>query len=149
MGNFQSQPVTTASTDYSAIREQFKALASIISQYQRLQVSPHEATISRGLVAADPPRMTLWAADRLLITCSTCSLLHAVLWSVKNSDAPKLCVTHQVSMHSVVSLRTPAAYHLYGAHDSRLCNDYPFCGKSPLPSKHVLMQALNAMAMLI
>ena len=39
MGNFQSQPATTASTDYSAIREQFKTLASIISQYQRLQVT--------------------------------------------------------------------------------------------------------------
>ena len=39
MGNFQSQPATTASTDYSAIRENFKTLGSIISQYQRLQVS--------------------------------------------------------------------------------------------------------------
>ena len=38
MGNFQSQPATTASTDYTLIREQFKSLANIISQYQRLQV---------------------------------------------------------------------------------------------------------------
>ncbi|KAL3143406.1 hypothetical protein ABBQ38_002229 [Trebouxia sp. C0009 RCD-2024] len=37
MGNFQSQPAPTASTDYSAIRENFKTLGSIISQYQRLQ----------------------------------------------------------------------------------------------------------------
>ena len=38
MGNFSSQPVTTASTDYAAIKEQFKSLANIISQYPRLQV---------------------------------------------------------------------------------------------------------------
>ena len=38
MGNFQSQPATTASTDYSVIREQFKSLATVISQYQHLQV---------------------------------------------------------------------------------------------------------------
>ena len=38
MGNFQSQPATTASTDYAAIRDQFKSLAGIISQYHRLQV---------------------------------------------------------------------------------------------------------------
>ncbi|KAL3133858.1 hypothetical protein ABBQ32_008325 [Trebouxia sp. C0010 RCD-2024] len=37
MGNFQSQPAPTASTDYSALRENFKTLGSIISQYQRLQ----------------------------------------------------------------------------------------------------------------
>ena len=40
MGDFQSQPVTTASTDYSTIKDQFKTLANIISQYQRLQVKP-------------------------------------------------------------------------------------------------------------
>ena len=45
MGNFQSQPATTASTDYIAIREQFKTLANIIGQYQRLQVS-----IRKGLL---------------------------------------------------------------------------------------------------
>lgn len=39
MGNFSSQPTTTASTDYSAIKEQFKSLANIIVQYPRLQVS--------------------------------------------------------------------------------------------------------------
>ena len=38
MGNFQSQPATTASTDYTVIREQFKSLANVISRYQRLQV---------------------------------------------------------------------------------------------------------------
>lgn len=38
MGNFQSQPATTASTDYTLIREQFKSLADVISRYQRLQV---------------------------------------------------------------------------------------------------------------
>ncbi len=38
MGNFQSQPATTASTDYTLIREQFKSLANVISRYQRLQV---------------------------------------------------------------------------------------------------------------
>ena len=38
MGNFQSQPATTGNTDYSVIKENFKALARIISQYQRLQV---------------------------------------------------------------------------------------------------------------
>ncbi|KAL0045501.1 hypothetical protein WJX82_008463 [Trebouxia sp. C0006] len=37
MGNFQSQPATTASTDYTLIREQFKSLANVISRYQRLQ----------------------------------------------------------------------------------------------------------------
>lgn len=37
MGNFQSQPATTGNTDYSTIKENFKALARIISQYQRLQ----------------------------------------------------------------------------------------------------------------
>ena len=39
MGNFQSQVTTTASTDYIAVREQFKSLANIIAQYPRLQVS--------------------------------------------------------------------------------------------------------------
>ncbi len=38
MGNFQSQPATTASTDYIVVREQFKSLAIVISRYQRLQV---------------------------------------------------------------------------------------------------------------
>ena len=38
MGNFQSQPAITGNTDYSVIKESFKALARIISQYQRLQV---------------------------------------------------------------------------------------------------------------
>ena len=38
MGNFQSQPASTASTDYTVIREQFKSLANVISQYPQLQV---------------------------------------------------------------------------------------------------------------
>ncbi len=43
MGNFQSQPATTASTDYTVIKEQFKSLANVISQYQRLQVGQTSA----------------------------------------------------------------------------------------------------------
>lgn len=56
MGNFQSQPAPTASTDYSALRENFKTLGSIISQYQRLQVRalfsplPSSSFISANLI---------------------------------------------------------------------------------------------------
>ena len=58
MGNFQSQPATSANVDYSVIKEQFKSLAHIIAQYQRLQV--------RFLIMPNPPltwAKQAWSGD--------------------------------------------------------------------------------------
>ena len=45
MGNFQSYPATSASTDYDAVKQNFSALAAVLQRHRRLVVSvtPHPA----------------------------------------------------------------------------------------------------------
>ncbi len=63
MGNFQSQPATTASTDYTLIREQFKSLANVISRYQRLQVGDALQFTSCGCLCPSTHNIKLASAD--------------------------------------------------------------------------------------
>ena len=39
MGNFQSYPATSASTDYDAVKQNFSALAAVLQRHRRLAVS--------------------------------------------------------------------------------------------------------------
>ena len=43
MGNFQSYPATSATTDYDAVRQNFSALASVLQRHRRLVVRQIQA----------------------------------------------------------------------------------------------------------
>ena len=89
MGNFQSQPASTASTNYTVIREQFKSLANVISQYQRLQVSK-TLRILTGQTAYTPQRQ-----HHACITNASrcCAAVHSV-----HSMSPAMLRTHQACL---------------------------------------------------
>ena len=89
MGNFQSQPASKASTNYTVIREQFKSLANVISQYQRLQVSK-TLRILTGQPAYTPQRQHHACITNVSRCCAAVHSVHSV--------SPAMLRTRQVCL---------------------------------------------------
>jgi len=86
MGNFQSQPATTASTDYTVIREQFKSLAIVISRYQRLQVGHALHFTSCGCLWPSASCIMLASAASPACLWQNIQELHSTVpWSISSS----------------------------------------------------------------